>query len=157
MSAPPSGQILDTSAVIGLVERRSRDLVEIVTRLGGPIVRSPTVTGELQHGAAVDGPGAEQRAETLDRYLRLSVWPDAEIELHELARIYGIVSGTSANPELRAGMNDRWVVAECVAFGAGLITADARQARLATAVARDTGFQLSVTVAGVAEAVRHDP
>ena len=147
MSGQYGASIFDTSAVIGLVERRAPGLVEIITQLGRPIIRSTTVAGELQHGAAVGGPGTKQRADTLDRYIRLSVWPDAEVEFDELARLYGVVSATSAKPELRAGMNDRWVVAECLAFGVALVTSDVRQARLATAVAGDAGLQLSVTIA----------
>lgn len=146
---PPAGPtIFDTSAVIGLVERRSRALIEVATDLDRPIMRSATVCGELQHGAAVTGTGQAERADTLDRYLRLSAWPDpvADLELDELARLYGVVSATSAQPDLRVGMNDQWVVAECLAFGAGLVTADARQARLATAVADQTGLPIVVTL-----------
>ena len=147
MNPPSEPTIFDTSAVIGLVERRSPALVQATTELGQPIVRSATVSGELQHGAAITGDGQAARADTLDRYLRLSAWPDLELELDELARLYGIVSATSTEPSLRAGMNDRWVVAECLAFGTGLVTADARQARLATTVADQTGLPLTVTLA----------
>jgi predicted nucleic acid-binding protein len=148
MSPPAAPTVFDTSAVIGLVERRSPALIEAATQLGQPIMRSATVCGELQHGAAITSPGQAERARTLDRYLHLSAWPDPELDLEidELARLYGVVSAASAQPDLRAGMNDRWVIAECLAFGAGLVTADARQSRLATAVAEQSGFPLPVTL-----------
>ncbi len=145
MSRPATAAVFDTSAVIGLIERRSPDLVDLVIEAGRPILRSPTVYGELRHGAAVEDPAPDRRADTLDRYLRLSEWPDGPFELDELARLYGLVSAISAEPELRSGMNDRWIVAECLAYGSDLVTADHRQARLAEAAARAVGATISIT------------
>lgn len=135
-----SRTLFDTSAVIGLVERRSDELVEIVSALGGPILRSLTVLGELQHGASTTTvPGTAERATTLERYLRLSAWADDELDLDELGRLYGIVSAVSAAPELRTGMNDRWVIAECLALDTELVTCDRSQAHLVDAVAEALG------------------
>ena len=49
--------LLDTSAVIGLIEHRDPAVVELVRQLHGPSVRSMVVYGELLHGLALQGPG----------------------------------------------------------------------------------------------------
>ncbi len=143
-----SSALFDTSAVIGLLERRSTDLIALVTDLDRPIVRSTTVCGELRHGVGLSDrdPIESRRSQTLHEYLSLSVWPDVEFELDELSELYGAVSATSAQPELRAGMNDRWVIAECLAYRSGLVTGDQRQARLAGAAAATAGISLDVTL-----------
>lgn len=133
--APTSGTIFDTSAVIGLTERRSPTLIKIVKQLGRPIIRSITVAGELRHGAAVaERPGQSDRQRTLDRYEQLSQWPDLEVSMDDIGQAYGSVSAIAAANGVGLGMNDRWIIAECVTQGAGLVTGDRRQARVAELV-----------------------
>ena len=133
------GTIFDTSAVIGLTERRSPTLIEIAKQLGRPIVRSITVAGELRHGAAVDNrPGQQDRQRTLDRYEQLSAWTDVEVPLDELGLAYGAVSAMATANGVTLGMNDRWIIAECMTQGAGLVTGDRRQAELAELVVENS-------------------
>ncbi len=53
--------LLDTSAVIALIERRDPAVVELVRQLDGPSVRSMVVYGELLHGLALHAPGIVER------------------------------------------------------------------------------------------------
>ncbi len=131
----PQGTLFDTSAVIGLTERRSPALIAIVKDLGRPLTRSITVYGELRHGAAVaDRPGQKDRQRTLARYEQLSEWSELEVQLDEVGTVYGSVSAVANANGLALGMNDRWVIAECVTQRAHLVTGDRRQARLAELV-----------------------
>lgn len=142
-----AGTIFDTSAVIGLAERRSAELTDIVKRLGRPIGRSVTVAGELRHGASVtDRPGHRDRLRTLERYERLSAWPDLEVPLHDVGNAYGEVSAIATANSVATGMNDRWIIAECMTQAAGLITADRRQARLAELVAEQSAADFDVVL-----------
>jgi len=149
MSPPAaSATVFDTSAVIGLTERRSPVLIDIVKSLGRPITRSITVYGELRHGAALaDRPRQSDRARTLDRYQRLSEWSETETALDEVGQIYGDVSAMASANELRLGMNDRWIIAESVVLGARLVTGDRRQAHLAELVGARRAEPLDIIVA----------
>ncbi len=127
--------VFDTSAVIGLTERRSSALVSLVKELGRPLTRSVTVFGELRHGAATaDRPGQADRQRTLARYQEHSAWSEHEVSLDEVGEAYGDVSGLAIREGIALGMNDRWIIAECVTQGARLVTGDRRQARLAELV-----------------------
>lgn len=140
--------IFDTSAVIGLIERRSLVLIDIVKTLGRPMTRSITVYGELRHGAALaDRPGQSDRERTLDRYQRLSEWSASETALDDVGQTYGDVSATASANDLTLGMNDRWIIAECVVLGARLVTGDRRQARVAELFAARFGRPIAVVVA----------
>lgn len=141
--------VFDTSAVIGLVERRDPALVASATELGGPMVRSLAVHGELRHGvASAVAEVRAMRARTLERYEQLSSWPDDELDLDDLASLYGTVAAVSADPGLTAGANDRWVIVDCLALSADLVTSDGRQAELARATADRLGRALAVDVVG---------
>jgi predicted nucleic acid-binding protein len=149
VSAPaPSTLLFDTSAVIGLIERRSPDLIGIVKSLGRPITRSITVFGELRHGAALeDRPGQLDRERTLDRYQRLSEWSEIETALDEVGQAYGDVCATASANELSLGVNDRWIIAECAVLRARLVTGDRRQAQLAELVGARLGQTIGVVIA----------
>ena len=140
--------IFDTSAVIGLTERRSPELIEIVKQLGRPITRSITVAGELRHGAAVtDRPGRQDRQRTLDRYEQLSMWSKLGVPLDDVGQAYADVSAIATHSDVAIGMNDRWIIAECVTQGAGLVTGDRRQARLAELVVEQSVGSFDVVIA----------
>lgn len=142
------GTLFDTSAVIGLTERMSPTLVDIVKELGRPVMRSITVYGELRHGASVaDRPGQADRQRTLARYEQLSEWSELEVSLDEVGEAYGDVSAVASVNSMALGMNDRWIIAECVAQRAHLVTGDRRQARLAQLVAAGLGDVFEVIVA----------
>lgn len=124
--------IFDTSAVIGLTERRSPALITIVKELGRPLTRSITVFGELRQGAAIaDRSGQADRQRTLARYQDLSEWSDDEVSLDEVGEAYGDVSAAARANGIALGTNDRWIIAECVTQRARLVTGDRQQARLA--------------------------
>lgn len=142
------GTLFDTSAVIGMIERRSPTMIEIVKELGRPIVRSITVFGELRHGSAViDRSGQTDRRRTLASYVQLSEWSEAEVSLDEVGQAYGDVSATASENGIGLGMNDRWVIAECVTQRARLVTGDRAQARLAALVATRSGVAFDVVIA----------
>jgi predicted nucleic acid-binding protein len=143
------GTIFDTSAVIGLAERRSPELIAILKKLGGPITRSITVDGELRHGAAVaDRPGQSERLRTMQRYAQLSAWSDLEVSLHEVGRAYGDVSAMATDAGMSIGMNDRWIIAECISQGTRLVTADRRQAQLGELVVDHSKLKFDVVLVG---------
>jgi predicted nucleic acid-binding protein len=144
----PAATLFDTSAVIGLIERRSSVLIDITQELGAPLTRSITVFGELRHGAAAtDRPGQPDRERTLARYEQLSEWSELEVSLDEVGQIYGDVSAIANANGLAVGMNDRWVITECVTQRTRLVTGDRRQARLAELVALARDVPLEVLIA----------
>jgi predicted nucleic acid-binding protein len=144
----PSGTLFDTSSVIGLAERQSLVLVDVVKALGQPLTRSITVYGELRHGAAVAGrPGQPDRQRTLARYEQLSEWSEFEVSLDAVGQAYGDVSAIATENGVALGMNDRWIIAECVTQRARLVTGDRRQARFAELVAEHLGDAFEVVVA----------
>ena len=144
----PAATLFDTSAVIGLVERRSSVLIDIAKELGAPLTRSITVYGELRHGAAIaDRPGQADRERTLARYEQLSEWSESEVALDEMGQVYGDVSAIAHANGLSVGMNDRWVIAECVTQRTRLVTGDRRQGELAELVAVSRDIPVEVLVA----------
>jgi predicted nucleic acid-binding protein len=144
----PSGTLFDTSSVIGLAERQSVVLVDIVKAVGQPLTRSITVYGELRHGAAVaDRPGQSDRQRTLARYEQLSEWSEFEVSLDAVGQAYGDVSAIATENGVALGMNDRWIIAECVTQRARLVTGDRQQARLAELVAEHLGGAFEVVIA----------
>jgi predicted nucleic acid-binding protein len=123
-------------------------LVGIVKGLGKPLTRSITVYGELRRAAAVaDRPGQPDRQRTLARYEQLSEWSEVEVSLDAVGQAYGDVSATASDNGLAVGMNDRWIIAECITQRARLVTGDRRQARLAELVAERLGGAFEVVVA----------
>jgi predicted nucleic acid-binding protein len=142
-----SGTLFDTSSVIGLAERQSLVLVDVVKALGQPLTRSITVYGELRHGAAVaDRPGQPDRQRTLARYEQLSEWSEFEVSLDAVGQAYGDDTAIATENGVALGMNDRWIIAECVTQRARLVTGDRRQARLAELVAEHLGDAFEVLV-----------
>ncbi|HQZ33076.1 MAG TPA: PIN domain-containing protein [Ilumatobacteraceae bacterium] len=131
-SAEFAGYLLDTSAVLALTERRNEQIVKLIRDADRPPTGSMTVLGELAHGVAASPTTAirTQRESTVTFYRRLVRTPDHYPWTMVAAR-YGDASAAATAGGLRLGMNDRWIVAECVAFGAILVTCDETQARLA--------------------------
>jgi hypothetical protein len=108
VGSPSQGLIFDTSAIIGLTEGGSSQLVDIVKQPGQPITRSITVDGELRHGAAtVSNTSGHDRSRTLVRYEELSAWSELEVWLAEVGRMCGEVSVIADVNGLKVGMNDR--------------------------------------------------
>jgi len=126
-----SGYLLDTSAVLALTERRNEQLILLIREADQPPIGSMVVLGELAHGLAASPTNAIriQRQATVSFYKRLVRMPD-QYPWMSIAARYGDASAAATAGGLRLGMNDRWVVAECVTFGAILVTCDEIQARL---------------------------
>lgn len=119
--------LFDTSAVIGMIERRSPTLIALAERANTAILVSPLTIGELEHGVNIDrGP---QPAETLrlakSSLLREFFDPDTAPRCWALLR--------AANGR-RLGVNDSWIAATSICGGHQLVTQDARQAAAITAV-----------------------
>ena len=67
--------------------------------------------------------------------------------LDAVGQAYGDVSAMASANDMAVGMNDRWVIAECITQQARLVTGDRRQARLAQLVAGRLGDVFEVVVA----------
>jgi len=126
-----SGYLLDTSAVLALTERRNEQLIDLIRDADQSPIGSMVVLGELAHGVAAAPTNATrfQRAATVSFYRRLVRMP-SEYPWMSVSTRYGDASAAATAGGLRLGMNDRWIVAECVTFGAILVTCDETQARL---------------------------
>lgn len=126
-----SGYLLDTSAVLALTERRNEKIVHLIREADQAPIGSMVVLGELVHGVAAAPTKAIriQRESTVSFYKRLVRMPD-QYPWISIASRYGDASAAASASGLRLGMNDRWIVAECVTFGAILVTCDETQASL---------------------------
>ena len=113
------GLILDTSAVIGLIERRSAEVERIVR--SDPIrpVVSLLTIGELEHGvrAATGARLRRRRQETLDLVAEL---PAVGLSL-AAAACFGELS---ARMPRRVGVADRWIAATALSRSLTLVTED---------------------------------
>lgn len=123
--------LLDTSAVLALTERRTASIIDLIRHADQAPIGSMVVLGELVHGVAAAPTKTIriQREATVRFYERLVRMPD-QYPWMPIATRYGDVSAAASAGGLRLGMNDRWIVAECVTFGAILVTCDETQARL---------------------------
>ena len=126
-----SGYLLDTSAVLALTERRNDQIIHLIRDADQAPIGSMAVLGELAHGVAASPTKAirVQREATVSFYKRLVRMPD-HYPWMSIATRYGDASAAATASGLRLGMNDRWIVAECVTFRAILLTCDETQARL---------------------------
>lgn len=141
--------LLDTSAVIGLIERRDPAVVELVRQLHGPSVRSIIVYGELLHGIALRGTGLVERRRTVEHFERITDSFTASIPQALLASRYAEVSAYASAGLIRLGQNDRWIVAEASLIGIEVfVTQDSTQGRLATQWFADAGIEITVHTAG---------
>jgi tRNA(fMet)-specific endonuclease VapC len=113
------GLILDTSAVIGLIERRSAEIEAIIR--SDPIrpVVSILTIGELQHGVSGATASRERRRrqETLDLVAEL---PAVGLSL-ATAACFGQLS---ARMSRRVGVADRWIAATALSRSLTLVTED---------------------------------
>jgi predicted nucleic acid-binding protein len=121
--------LLDASAVIGLIERRSAHVRGVLSRATVDPVVSVLTLGELAHGvhAAPDTAERARRQRTADRAARL---PALGLAGRDIAECYGFVSASQ-----RAGWIDRWLVAIASVGGLELVTQDVDIARLVDEVA----------------------
>ena len=118
--------LLDTSAVIGLIERRSAAVRGVLSRATVDPVVSVLTLGELEHGVQVRGIAKVERARrraTADFAARL---PTLGLPAsRRVAACYGFVSVSG-----RAGWVDRWLVATAVVGDLEIVTEDAGIAAL---------------------------
>jgi len=84
----------------------------------------------------------------MERYEQLSEWSDLEVSLHEVGRAYGDVSAMATEAGMSIGMNDRWIIAECISQRTRLVTADRRQAQLSELVADHSQLEFDVVLVG---------
>lgn len=126
------GLMLDTSAVIALVEQRHDGVRRALVEQNQPPTVSVITVGELHHGveASTNDHQRSMRSRTLQTCLRLEViGVDGPAALR-----YGRLS---ARLPRRIGAADRWIAACAGASGATLVTLDADLAE-ALAGQRDT-------------------
>ncbi|MEM1333152.1 MAG: type II toxin-antitoxin system VapC family toxin [Actinomycetota bacterium] len=116
----------DTSAVIGLLERRSPRLAELTERATNELLISPITIGELEHGVLVD------RGVRPEETLRLAKSSMAHEFFDPIVapRCWAIIRN-SGHP---VGINDTWIAATAICGGHRLVTQDARQAGCIDAV-----------------------
>jgi hypothetical protein len=69
------------------------------------------------------------------------------VALDAVGQVYGDVSAIANANGLSVGMNDRRVIAECVAQRTRIVTGDRRQARLAELVATARDVPVEVLIA----------
>jgi len=122
---------IDTSAVIGFIERQDPPVVETLTTQVAPAVLLSFVEAELLHGVAAATADAPARQRTLGVYHQLTTLADPVPERAAVVEYYGQVSGYASRTANRSGQNDRWIIAEAVAMNATIfVTQDDRQAAL---------------------------
>lgn len=114
-----SAMLLDTSALIGLIERRSAAVRAVLARATVDPVVSVVTIGELAHGVA-EAPTARQRTARRRTYELATQLPVLPLDGVEIADCYGFVSSSR-----RAGWADRWLVASAVVHDLELVTEDA--------------------------------
>lgn len=112
--------LLDTSAVIGLVERRSASVRGVLSRATVDPVVSILTLGELAHGVAAAGDDTVERARRQATASRVTRLPMLGLASPEIAECYGFVSVSR-----RAGWIDRWLVAAAAVGSLEIVTEDA--------------------------------
>ena len=130
--------ILDTSVIIGAVERRDRQAIRCIEQMVEPSERSIAVLGELNFGVeSADPDVAAIRQRSKDLYLAISK-PSAvsAVDGSLLARWFGSVSAIARTDGIRIGQNDRWIIAEAISYGVAVWTCDDAMARLVQSVRR---------------------
>ena len=109
--------LLDTSAIIGLLERNSRSIRGALSRVTVDPKVSVLTLGELEHGAQSAGSNQDQRR--LLTLRRAKALPMIAIDTPDIAECFGFVSRST-----RAGVIDRWLVACAVVGGLEILTED---------------------------------
>lgn len=135
---------IDTSAVIGFVERQDPSVVDTLVAQVVPATRMTFVEAELRHGVAADATDASDRQRTLDTYRRLAAQPESAVQRDVVVEFYAQISGYASRTGNRSGQNDRWILAEGVALGATIfVTQDERQADLMRTWSESTGRDIT--------------
>lgn len=128
--------IIDTSVIIGAVERRDPQAIEQLEQLEQPSVRSMAVLGELAFGIeSADARVATLRHRSKDLYLAITD-PNtlSAVDGSLLARWFGAVSAIARTDGIRIGQNDRWIVAEALTHSVPVWTCDETMAKLVHSV-----------------------
>jgi predicted nucleic acid-binding protein len=126
--------VLDTSAIIAMVERKNPRVREALRANGNTVLPfcHPVTLGELAAGvyAAQGVPGERIVVEREHTFAVARSLPAPHDPLGEVeVGCFGIVSVLTSR---RLSHNDHWILASCAAEQAQLITEDARQARAST-------------------------
>lgn len=139
------GVILDTSAVIGWLERGNQTVADVLAEHGEvPFVHVVTI-GELHEGvvraASMPDDVLRSREATL-RFVLEELAPAPAPDERE-ARVFGVVSATT-NRQL--SHNDKWIVSRAALDGLHLVTednglADAVESASLAAAVRDVGLR----------------
>lgn len=114
--------ILDTSAVIGLLERADRNILGSVRESAERPKVSIVTLGELHHGVARsrrsgDSDSISARTRSLRAAQALDVLPITIA----IAECFGDLSAVTPRT---IGVNDRWIIASAVVGGRTLVTQD---------------------------------
>lgn len=128
------GVVLDTSAVIGWLERKNQRIVSAINELGEvPCVHVVTL-GELHEGVARvrGGPGDIQRSRAATLRFVIDELDVARSPDGREAEVFGLVSARIGR---RLSHNDRWILSRCVLDAHHLITEDDDLADAAESVA----------------------
>ena len=113
-----TGLLLDTSAVIGLLERQDARLRAIVSRNAAEVAVSAITLGELEH-AMFTNP-SEIRRETLAAVSGAMTRIDVDGTF--APRCYGFIRSETSR---RVGRLDCWIASSAVIAGLDLVTQDA--------------------------------
>ena len=140
---------IDTSAVIGFIERQDPSVVETLTSQTVEAVRSTFVEAELLHGASAATADSAPRRRTLGVYHQLTTLADPPPDRATIVDLYAQVSGFASRITNRSGQNDRWIIAEAIAVNATVfVTQDARQGDLMKRWAESTERRITTLVCG---------
>ena len=118
--------LLDTSAIIGLLERHTPELRQVIAEQTQPIHVSTITLGELSHGveASLDPVTRQRRRTSLEAIAMSCVAVDVtSIE----ASIYGALSARLRSAGFgprNVGGADRWIAATAIAGDFTLVTQD---------------------------------
>lgn len=133
--------IVDSSIMIASVERRDAVAISALKAIRGRSTRSMIVVGELAFGverARLDAGVAPARIvtireATLAAYIATSDLAEERRD-DDVAGKFGVISALAMTAGLRIGPNDRWILAEALARGQQVLTADHRMDELGAAV-----------------------
>lgn len=117
------GVILDTSAVIGWLERGNQRVADAIGELGDVPLLHVVTLGELHEGVARarDLPEDDQRSRAATLRFALDELDLAPLPDEREAEIFGLVSAATSR---RLSHNDKWIVSRAVVGGHHLITED---------------------------------
>ncbi|MFV0427538.1 MAG: type II toxin-antitoxin system VapC family toxin [Beutenbergiaceae bacterium] len=125
--------IVDTSVVVGAFERKDPAAIDALKASGGPSIRSMFVHAELLSGIERATPATVAvRRRTYAAYLTITSAEDAPPAPTDLAKQFALMTALAARQGIRIGQNDRWILAEAITRGAGVLTADQRMHNMGT-------------------------